>query len=295
MTGSRFDRRGFLRSVAGVSVVALAGCADPRAVLTLNEVDNSGIADRVAVEIDESDDVVVSAVENGTYTTEGDSSGLEAPFEARPVVYEGTYYDITVEATTVSEDRLYLLRVENVGDESVEGEVAYEELTDADREALNAALDAEGASEEGFEGGTEFLYSEEEAADSVLVDGATVVYEGSRYSVEGERRETVGRSEYTYTANEVAGSADEFGDWARDTYMFVLGTLSEEERGVVEDAIDGGYYEGTVTDGYEGIARRFHSHEAVTSDDRGGEWVVEYDGTTYWAELTHPSTVLEDG
>jgi len=291
-------RRGLLRSAAGVSVVSLAGCADPRAVLTLEEADDAELADRVATDVGGTDGegVVRRAVENGTHTTTGDSSGLEPPVEAGPVAYDGAYYDLSVESTTVAEDRLYILRVENLGEEAVDGEVTYDELPEADRTALAEVFEDEGSAQEGFEGGTEYPYAEGEYADSVLVDGATVVRDGLRYEVEAERRRTIERQEFTYTAEEVAESAEEFGGWAREKYGFALEGLSDGEREVVEEAVDtGGYYEGSVTEGFESLVRRFREHRAVTSGEFGGEWIVEYEGTTYLADVSHPSSLSEGG
>jgi hypothetical protein len=286
-------RRGLLRCAAGGSVVALAGCADPRAVLELDEVSDSELADRVAPDSD--DEVVRRTVGNGSYTTEGDMSGLEAPIGDRPVLHNGTYYDLSVESEVVSEERLYALRVENVGASSVDGELSYDELPEEDREALSRAFEEEGSAEEGFEGGADHPYTEDGYERSELVDGATVIYEGSRYEVEGEQLELIERSEYTYTAEEVAEDADAFADWAREEYGFVLDGLSEEERGIVEEALDGGYYEGSASEGFESLVDRFVEHEAVTRDEYRGEWVVEYEGATYYAELYGPEAFSEDG
>jgi len=289
---NRITRRGLMRSAAGASVVVLAGCADPRAVLELDEATGEVLADRVALDSD--DEVVRRTVENGSYTTEGDLSGLEAPIDDRPVVYNGAYYDLTVDSEVVSEDRLYALRVENVGGSSVDGELSYDELPEGDREALSRVFEEEGSAEEGFEGGAEYPYTEDEYERSELIDGATVVYEGRRYDVEGEQLEVMERNEYTYTAEEVAGDADAFADWARDEYGFVLDDLSEEERAVVEDALDGGYYEGSAGEGFRSLVDRFLEHEPVTRDEFRGEWVVEYEGTTYYAELYGPEAFPED-
>ena len=285
-------RRSLLGWAAGASVVTLSGCADPRAVLELDEVTGEDLADRVALDSDE--EVIRRAVENGTYTTEGDLSGLEAPVEERPVVHNGTYYDLGFGSEVVSEELLYALRVENIGATSVDGEVAYDELPEGDREALSRVFGEERTTEEGFEGGAEYPYPEDEYNRSELVDGATVVYNGSRYEVEGEQLEVIERNEYTYTAEEVADDADAFADWAREEYGFVLDGLSEEEVAVVEDALDGGYYEGSASDGFESLVERFLEHEAVVRDEYRGEWVVEYGGTTYYAELYGPSAFPED-
>jgi hypothetical protein len=87
------------------------------------------------------------------------------------VVHNGTYYDLGFGSEVVSEEILYALRVENIGPTSVDGEVAYDELPEGDREALSRIFGEEGATEKGFEGGAEYPYPEDEYNRSELVDG----------------------------------------------------------------------------------------------------------------------------
>ncbi|MDZ7688178.1 MAG: hypothetical protein U5J64_05540 [Halobacteriales archaeon] len=125
-------------------------------------------------------------------------------------------------------------------------------------------------------------------------DGAhTVVAEGVRYTVEAERGETVPNRGYTYRFEEVADSRDEYVSWMRDEFTFTLEDLSDDERAVVEEAVDGGYYEGSVNDAFASLVERFREHRPIRSDEWGGEWLVEYDGTVYIAELRHPPSDTE--
>lgn len=289
---SSIGRRGFLKSACGVSVLALAGCADPQSVLILEEVNDEDVAGLATEVGSDEGEVLEAAVDNGTYTEEG----LAPPAEfTTPVVYEGRYYLLETNSEKLSEDIEYLLRVEYVGDSSVDGEVEYEELSEADREALGRVL-PEG-SPEGFEEEAAYPYSADERDNSVLVGEGetTVVFEGEPFSVETEEGPGIDRNRYTYTAKEVADSREDFVSWAKEEYSFVLSGLTDEEREVVEEAIDGGYYEGGTPDAFASVARRFRDHEAVESDEWGGEWLVEYDGKVYLAELRHrPDAIKQE-
>lgn len=86
---------------------------------------------------------------------------------------------------------------------------------------------------------------------------------------------------------------DEFLEWVRDTHLFELEGLSEEERAVVEEAIEDGYYEDGTEEGFESLAERFHEHRAIESDEWGGEWLVEYEGIEYLADLSHTRSLVE--
>ena len=288
-------RRGFLALTASGATALLTGCADPRAVLILNEATDEELADtarEVGSDEEEAEVIREAAEGNGTYV----GSGRVPPMRmegSQPILYDGRYYDVQMESEKVSEDAEYVLRVEYVGDESVEGETEYDALPEADRDALSELLPPE--EPEGFEGETGRLYTEDERYESVLIgDGAqTVVVEGARYTVETERGETIDRNEYVYEFEEVADSRGEYISWMREEFTFKLDDLSDDERAVVSEAIDGGYYEGGVNDAFESLVERFRDHRAIRSDEWGGEWLVEYDGTVHLAELRHPPSSVE--
>lgn len=296
--GVNIGRRGFIKSAAVAPVALVAGCADPQAVLVLDEAtddDFAGIAREVRDGTDEAE-TVAEGVEDGSYVTEGRVEPLDG---TAPVLYDGVYYDVTVDVETVGEDVEYAFAVEYVGDEAVDGEVGYDELPDVDREALDGVLPPEDAEPEGFEGETGGLYTENEVEESVLVTDAdaetwTVVVNGARFSVEVRRGgEPVERHEYRYRFEEVADTRAGFVDWALAEYVFELEDLSDEEEAIVEEAIEDGYHEGTVEDAFVSLVERFRGYRAVESEEWGGEWLVDYDGTEYVADLRHPPRLVE--
>lgn len=286
-------RRGFLALTASAASALLTGCADPQAVLVLDEATDSeirGTAEEIDPGTDEAE-VIGDAVENGNATYVG--TGRVPPMEfSSPLLQNGTYYDAEVRSETVSEDTEYILRAEYAGDEPVENETEFDALPEADRDGVSRLLPPE--EPEGFEETTGHLYTEDEREASVLVgdEAHTVVVEGMRYTLEAERGETVPNREYTYSFEEVAETRDEYVSWMKEEFTFTLDDLSEDERAVVEEAIDGGYYEGSSADEFVSLAERFREHRAVRSDEWGGEWLVEYEDTVYLADLRHSPSAI---
>jgi hypothetical protein len=65
----------------------------------------------------------------------------------------------------------------------------------------------------------------------------------------------------------------------RDRYQFALTGLSAEERQVVEEAVDGGYFE--ETDAFRSVVDRIREHEGIREEDFYGTWLIEYEGVDY--------------
>lgn len=285
------------RTFLGLSVAAvvpwLSGCADPSAVLVMDEVSDREVADRASRDVDShpgARSVVSDAVENGSAT----ATGRRPPIDGEaPVAYEDRFYDLSVTETDRWEATQYEVEVDYDPGDFDGTTVEYAELSDVDRETVDRLLpppeDDPGG--EGYDFGTGRVYSEEEAERSVLVPDPeydAVVHEGTAYPVRAGDARTVTVSEYRYDADLVAADAAEFAEALRDEFLFELSGLSADERDVVSEATDGGYYEGEATDAFESLVGRFREHEAVESDEWGGEWLARYDGTVYWSDLKHP-------
>ena len=369
---SVLTRRRFV-ALAGAGVAAsIAGCFSTSVQFSMDEVTDREIVDHASRAFDfgtDEYDIVVGAVEHGAHTVDGRTPPWEP---SRAVVFEGTYYDVTITERTVAVDtehlvsvealgeetvedehdyedlpavdqrvfdevlpeippewfedtitRLYrdqereqsflfdretvvvydgvrfsvavgqlvLVRLEYIGDTAIEDERDYGELPTGDRAVLEGVFPA-GDPEE-FEDQTHGLYTERERSRSVLLGRETVVvHDGARFSVTAERGPEVERNEYRYTLDPVADSREAFLDWTRETYLFTLDGLTDDEREVVDDAIDGGYSE-NVEDAFESLARRFHEQRALEADENGGEWLVSYEGVDYHADMRHPARVLE--
>lgn len=292
-------RRHYLASTAALLAGPLAGCAHPNAVLEMSELSDAEIAERASRSVANfppARHIVAEAVENGSTTVSGRSRPLETE---RPFVYEGRYYELSVTETGQRETTEFSIRIDYDTSGTPEGTaVDYDDLPAVDRDALDALLPppAEDHDHEGFDLGVGAAYSEAEQAESVLVpvqEYDAVGYEGERYSIDVGDGRPVTVTDYRYEAAEIASTAEAFGASVREEYVFTLSGLSEAEREIVEEATDDGYYEDGADDAFESLARRFHEHEGVETDDGGGDWLARYEGTDYWAELRHPPGAIE--
>jgi predicted DNA binding protein len=76
-----------------------------------------------------------------------------------------------------------------------------------------------------------------------------------------------------------ATTVDAFADRVRQQYLFTPGGLSEAEREVVAEAIDGGYFQDD--DAFRSVVDRVREHEGLNVDDFYGTWLLAYEGTEY--------------
>lgn len=284
------DRRGFCAALAGVAF-GLSGCVDPQAVLTMEEVDDQGIADNLATGLSPTETpVVAEAVENGSATT----TDVTVPFDGgRPVEHESGYYDVQTEEVGTETVQRYTVAVEPPEEDVEYDEIEFEELPEVDRDKLRPmfGVDRQGDRRVRAEGS----YDADEANSSVLVPEGE--YDAVRrndsvlsLSVGGPREVEVG--EYRYEVELVAESPSELADWARESYLWELEGLNAGEREIVEEAIGSGYYEGSVSDDFRSLARRFEERPAVESTDWGGNYLVDYGGATYWTDLRRPPSAV---
>ena len=237
-----------------------------------------------------------SAIENGSGTIEAQSPPVG---EGKPFAYEGAYYDLSWEvigertATSVS------LVVDYNATDPEGRRIAYEDLPAADRRALSSLIPPEERyAESGQSMGAVSTYNDTEVEASVLVPEQrydVVVYEGDAYAVELDGTREVTVNTYRYSATEVADGSAEYAGDLKEEYAFTLSGLSDAERALVETAIEDGYYaEDRDDETFRSVARRFTSHEAIEPGDTYGDWIVRYDGETYWAHLEYGGISMGD-
>ena len=78
---------------------------------------------------------------------------------------------------------------------------------------------------------------------------------------------------------EIAPDVESFADQVREEYLFALTGLSAAEREVVEEAIDGAYYEDD--DAFRSVVDRVRDHEGLNVDDLYGTWLLSYEDSEY--------------
>jgi hypothetical protein len=133
-------------------------------------------------------------------------------------------------------------------------------------------------------------YTMAETNESVLLSGeySAVRHNGTVYPFVLEERREVTLTRYRYTASRVADSTSAYAQQLRDEHLFRLSGLSEAERSVVNEAIDGVYYaEDTDDEAFRSLMDQFSAESAIEADSYDGTWLVRYDGEVYTADLSY--------
>jgi hypothetical protein len=276
-------RRQFLASGTALLPVALAGCGHPSVVLDLNEATAGDIADEVSMAADpgsEEHTVVTSAIENGSSTR----TGRYELFDRTDTVRVGdAFYTVSETRLESSEVTVYEVLVDFDPDDTTPdlGEIAYEDLPEADRQRLDRIVSEDPPRQDGYDVGVGYGTAEEVGNGSVFVPERQydiLVHEGDRYRIAVESR-TATQAEFRYEVREVAADVETFADQVRERYLFTLSGLSAAEREVVEEAIDGAYFEDD--EAFRSVVDRIREHEGIEVDDFYGTWLLEYETVEY--------------
>ena len=162
------------------------------------------------------------------------------------------------------------------------GEIAYQGLRAVDRQRLDPIIsDDNPPSGDGYDVGIGYGTAAEVGDRSVFVPERQydiIVHDGDRYRVTVSTR-TTAETKYRYEVMEVASGVDSFADQIRDQYLVTLAGLSEAEREVVEDAIDGGYLQDD--EAFRAVTDRIREHEAIEATDSYGTWLLAYEQVEY--------------
>lgn len=276
-------RRQFLASGAALLPVVLAGCVHPDVVLDLNEATADDIADEVSTTASPGSPeygVVERALANGSATRRDRRELFDRDETVR---FEDAFYSVSATELGRSEVTVYEVLVDfDPADATPDlGEVAYADLPEADRERLDPVVDGGHPGQEGVDVGVKYGTAEEVGGESVFVPDQrydVVVHDGDRYRVAVESR-TATETEYRYEVTEVAPDVASFADQVRERYLFALTGLSDAERGVVENAVDGAHFEDT--DAFRSVVDRIRDHEGIRVSDAYGTWLLEYEGVEY--------------
>lgn len=279
-------RRQFLAAGSALLAAGLAGCAHPPVVLDFEAATADDIAGEVSLHPEPGSEeyrVVTSARENGSATRRGRYD----LFDRTDTVRVGdAFYEVTETRRGSSEVTVYEVGLDLNPENATPtlGEIAYEGLPATDRQRL-AQIVQEGSppTQDGVDVGVGYGTAEEVGNDSVLVPDQqydVLVYGDERYRVAVDSR-TAEQVEYRYEVTEVAPDVQTFADRVRARYRFELAGLSEAERAVVAEAIDGAYFE--ETDAFRSVVDRLRDHEAIRVADFYGTWLLEYEGDEYIA------------
>ena len=279
-------RRQFLAGGTALLSVAVAGCGHPDVVLDLDEASAEDIADEGSTRVEPGSEeyrVVTSARDNGSATRTGSFELFDRTDIAS---VNGSYYEVSESRVESSKKTVYNVLVDlSPGDRTAEfGEIAYEDLPEFDRKKLAVMPNASTGDGQHYVN-VEYGTAEDVGNRSVLVPDPQydiVTHEGDRYRVEVERQ-TDSEGEYRYEVTKIAPDVDSFADQVREEYLFALTGLSAAEREVVEEAIDGAYYEDD--DAFRSVVEKIRAHEGLYVEDSYGTWLLSYEDVEYLADV----------
>ena len=291
------DRRKLLAFALVALLAATAGCSGEGSV-SMDPVDNNSLAEQASSDLDtlqpgQDRALVRDAIRNGTVTAVDDRPPVD---QQQTFSYDGGFYDISYAETGTQQGYAVELGVD-YNASTVEGAVIdYADLAAVDQRAVDGLLDRpeppEDVLEPGYDFGVVGTYTENQTDPSVLVadqEYDAVRYEGETYPVGVEATpETL--TVYRYNSTVVAETAAEYATSLREQYEFELSNLSENERGILENALNGtNYIEDSDNSGFDSLVDRFRTHQAVEETDDTGEYVVRYEGQVYWVEVNYGS------
>jgi hypothetical protein len=275
-------RRQFLAGGTALLSVAVAGCGHPNVVLDLDEASDEDIADERSTRVEPGSEeyrVLTTARDNGSATRTGSTELFDSTDTAR---VNGAYYEVSETRQESTVETAYDVDVDvDPGNTTAEfGEIAYEDLPEFDREKL-AVIPNASTDDRQYNVNVEYGTAEDVGNRSVLVPDPQydiVTHEGDRYRVAVESR-TESEGEYRYEVTEIAPDVESFADRVREEYLFALTGLSEAERQVVEEAIDGAYFEDD--DAFRSVVEKIRAHEGLNVEDSYGRWLLSYEDVEY--------------
>lgn len=283
--------------VALVVSVLLAGCAEPAGSLRLEPVNDMQIADHASRSIGgdrdrPADDIVPGAVENGSATVTDQSPPITARL---PFAYSGAYYNLSWTTVNTTDAVSISVSTDYTTASADDSHIAYSDLPAADQRIMDELFPLEqwypdNAAPDDLRFGMSAVYNATEQEASVLYPEQqydAVIYNGTAYSIQVEEPRQTTLYTYRYTAEQVAPSSTAYAEQLRDRYLFTLSGLSDAERNVVKTAQNDSYYAQNAGDAaFESVLNRFRQQPAVTRGESDGAWLVQYDSTTYWADLS---------
>ncbi|WP_049939668.1 hypothetical protein [Natronomonas pharaonis] len=290
------SRRRLLVGGAAALGSALAGCPSPTpgGALEMHPApDGTAVAEAATRSIDPERHRREAAVLDAALAdTAAVITDERPPLSAdRPVLYGATVYDVSVtEGPTDPVDRyLAVVSPSTNGRDRIE----YEELPSIDRIALadlkrHEVELGDAAFDEDFEMAFDYYWYDEAALSaSVLVpDPEYDVIVGTTAFNIAPQAETVTLTDFEYSATVRSDDPAAFGDRLAADATVVFEGLSDDERALVEDALDDGRtVVGLDNEAYVALGERLLAHDPIYETNRQGEWLVEYDGENYWVVL----------
>lgn len=204
----------------------------------------------------------------------------------RPVLYNGTIYNITYEVGETTPRIDYSVTLNPV--EEGEG-IQFDQLPAVDRRQFEDGNLTDGIP---FGIGTQFEYTEDEVERSVLVPeprhSIIVRDSGERAEITIDRAQRDELTAYHYSGNRLAPDARTFGELLRERHAFELTGLTANETALVETAIqsEDGYFvldNESVPAEFSRLVDRIPPQKVLARYNQSptGRYVIEYNDSIY--------------
>jgi hypothetical protein len=204
----------------------------------------------------------------------------------RPVLYNGTIYNITHEVGETTPRIDYAVTLNPV--EEGEG-IRFDQLPAVDRRQFEDGNLTDGIP---FGIGTQFEYTEQEVENSVLVpepQHSVIVWDsGDRAEITIDRAQRDELTTYHYSGKQLAPDAHTFGNLLRERRAFQLTGLTANETVIVETAVqaEDGYArfdDDPVPAAFSRLVDRFPPENVLERRDQSptGSYIVQYNGSVY--------------
>lgn len=269
-----------LLSGAAVGVAGIcAGCLGNDSTISASIFNDELVKDRLTGdgELSDSREQLLADIVAGGLT-EGLTEETEH-FTGPPMLYQDALYDVVYWQTDQRES--YQFEAVPAAD-TIDGEqTPFDELPEADRRVLEPhrwRFGDESGSLDGL-----IAYEENRVSESELVGDQTqevVLIGGASYRFEFT---TTNPDSYIFVGQKVASSVSEYRHQLVDEHQFELSGLSEAERDIFEDAIDGGTSGDSDNDTLTSLVERFKEHETAIGDD----WITRWKGTVYYVSIIY--------
>lgn len=211
------------------------------------------------------------------------------------VVMDGAYYRVLLRGSYTEELPALVVTVDWESDQRAPDDatgISFSDLPAVDRMAIRSAVYG-GIYRTQTHPETVLVHAEspvlypDGTQESVLAtrESCWVTWDDRAYHIVVHREETVETSVYEYTASSVATNAERFRELIVDRYLVHLDGLTPEERAILEEAIDGRYYERTDSRD-PAFSRLWDRLGKNTVPESGGRYFIEYEGRRYGLELS---------
>lgn len=297
------QRRQFLAAAGASLTVALAGCSrPPRVDLRLVHLPDADLGARLVTPAHElspeGQTVVRRAHEDGSYVRTSVEWNGPYVHDGRVVSHDDRVYAVRTTRVGVERrtrdtfDVTYTGRGDNTTVE-VDADVRvvdYGDLPPIDREMFDAA-DPDSLARDGSAMSAFVRDDYPDDTDSVFVpeqEYDAVRYEGETFLVDYQGPRTTENGRFRYELEPLAPDVTTYVERVVDEHVFTLDrdALSEEQRGMVDTAIEEGYgEEKELSDAFADLVAHIRGHEPVERSYSDWAYVLQYDGTTYYAEI----------